>query len=116
MVDRSGTVDKSIADQVSVYCFAGNSNTPALPENYTNSTLTNATSIMPNWTTSTHAMNDLLFAIVRVDYNRDKNITGLGDMKFHIQSSMNLPGDVLYDYMTNERYGAGIPAAEIKTI
>jgi hypothetical protein len=29
---------------------------------------------------------------------------------------MNKPGDVLYDYMTNERYGAGIPAAEIKTV
>lgn len=116
MVDRSGTVDRSIASQVSVYCYAGNSATPVVPENYTNNTLTNAALIMPNWTTATHTMSDLLFAVVKVDYNRDKNITGLGDMKFHIQSNMNKPGDVLYDYMTNERYGAGIPAAEIKTV
>jgi hypothetical protein len=116
MVDRSGTVDRSISSQVSVYCYAGNSATPVVPENYTNNTLTNAALIMPNWTTATHTMSDLLFAVVKVDYNRDKNITGLGDMKFHIQSTMNKPGDVLYDYMTNERYGAGIPAAEIKTV
>ena len=70
---------------------------------------------MPNWASATHAMNDLLFAVVRVDYNRDKNVTGLGDMLFHIQNNMYLPGDCLYDYMTNTRYGAGISASEIYT-
>jgi hypothetical protein len=115
MVDRSGVVDVSIKDQVSVYCFAGNSTSPVVPDNYTNTNLTTATSIMPTWSTGTYTMSDLLFALVKVDYNRDKNITGIGNMTFHIESDMRKPGDVLYDYMTNERYGAGIPAAEIKS-
>ena len=112
-VDRAGTVDRSLGDQVSIYCYAGNSSSPKVPENYTNNTLTNATSVMPGWTTSTHAMNDLIFAIVKVDYNREKNVTGLGNVLFHIDNTMKLPGDVLYDYMTNTRYGAGIVSGEI---
>jgi hypothetical protein len=58
-------------------------------------------------------MNELIFSVVRVEYSREKNVTGIGDLKFHIQNSMFLPGDVLYDYMTNTRYGAGIAQAEI---
>lgn len=114
-VDRAGTVDRSLGGQVSIYCYAGNSSTPKVFENYTNNTLTNATSVMPGWSTSTHQMNDLLFSIVKVDYNREKNVTGLGNLLFHIDNTMKLPGDVLYDYMTNTRYGAGIDPAEIKT-
>lgn len=114
-VDRAGTVDRSLGGQVSIYCYAGNSSTPKVPENYTNNTLTNAFNVMPGWTTSTHQMNDLLFAVVKVDYNREKNVTGIGNLLFHIDNSMKLPGDVLYDYMTNTRYGAGIDPAEIKT-
>jgi hypothetical protein len=58
-------------------------------------------------------MNDLIFAVVKVDYNREKNVTGIGDLLFHVDNTMKLPGDVLYDYMTNTRYGAGITATEI---
>lgn len=66
-----------------------------------------AYNVMPNWTPQ-HTCNNLVFAIVKVVYNKDKNITGLGDLKFHINNPMTNPGDVIYDYMTNTRYGAGI--------
>ena len=66
-----------------------------------------AYNVMPNWTTS-HKCENLVFAIVKVVYNKDKNITGLGDLKFRITNPMTNPGDVIYDYMTNTRYGAGI--------
>lgn len=113
-VDRAGTVDRSLENQVKVYCYAGDSDTPVVPENYTNPSLDPAYDVMPNWTTSTHVMNDLVFSIIRVDYNREKNVTGLGNILFHIDNSMRLPGDVLNDYMTNSRYGAGIASEEIK--
>lgn len=115
-VDRQGTQDISLRDQVKVYCYAGNSSTPKIPENYTNVSPPNAYTIMPNWTQSTHTMNELIFAIVRVDYSREKNITGIGKLLFHISNSMYLPGDVMNDYMTNTRYGAGITSAEILTV
>jgi hypothetical protein len=72
----------------------------------------NAWSVFPNWTEN-HNMTDLVFAIIRVDYNKEKNVTGLGDMKFKIRNTLTQPGDVLNDYMTNPRYGAGIVPEEI---
>jgi len=57
----------------------------------------------------------LVFAIVRVDYDRDRGVTSLGTVKFHIENSMTRPGDCLYDYFTNSIYGAGVPADEVDT-
>jgi hypothetical protein len=34
----------------------------------------------------------------------------------HMNNSMTQPGDVLYDMMTNTRYGAGIAPADIKAL
>jgi len=112
-VDRSGIVDTSISNNVKVWCYKNGSANPATLENYTSTNTSTAYTIMPGWSTSTHVMNQLAFAIVQVNYNRDKNITGIGNMLFHVENNMKLPGDCLYDYMTNTRYGAGIDPAEI---
>ena len=58
-------------------------------------------------------MNNLAFVLVSIVYNAEKNLTGLGNMQFKVTNTMKQPGDVLFDYMTNARYGAGIPEAEI---
>jgi len=34
----------------------------------------------------------------------------------NMSNSMTMPGDVLYDMMTNTTYGAGIAPADIKAI
>jgi len=112
MIDRDGNRDNSINGLVKVYCYAGNSESPVIPEYYSASLPSNAYAIMPNWTEE-HMMENLVFAIVEVNYSKDKGVTGIPNMQFTITSSMSLPGDVLYDYMTNTRYGAGIPSADI---
>lgn len=112
--DRDGNIDYSAQDLIKVYCYAGNSNTPVVPSGYTNGSLQNAYAVMPNWD-STYMMNDLIFALVKVTYNKDKGITNIPNMRFQITNSMTKPGDCLYDYMTNTRYGAGIPSTEIYT-
>jgi hypothetical protein len=71
-----------------------------------------AFNVMPNWSPQ-HTCDKLVFAVVKVVYNKDKNVTGLGDLKFHITNPLNNPGDVIYDYMTNKRYGAGIDPQDI---
>lgn len=111
-VDKSNTVCTDYAGKIKIYCFAGNSTTPVVPRNYTNGSLTNAYAVMPNWTAN-HAMSDLVFAIVRIDYDATAGVKGLGTVKFKISNSMSEPGDCLYDYMTNTRYGAGIDPEEI---
>jgi hypothetical protein len=112
-IDRNGQYDLNIKGLVRVWCFKGSSDTPATIENYTSPNTNLAYNLMPNWSSATHKMNDLVFAIVRVDYNKDKNITALGEMTFHVDNTMKLPGDCLNDYMTNTRYGAGIDPTEI---
>jgi hypothetical protein len=111
-VDRDGVDNTTLDGLVKVYCFAGSSSTPVVPFGYTNGSLSPAYSVFPDWT-SNHTMNDLVFAIIRVDYNKEKSVTGLGNINFEIQNSMTQPGDCIFDYMTNTRYGAGIPAGEI---
>lgn len=113
-VDRNGILDRSLGNQVFIYCYKGGSSAGVLPENYSGTAPAAAYTLMPNWTTA-HTMDNLIFALVRVDYNREKSVTGLGTVLFHIQNSMSLPGDVVFDYMTNTRYGAGIAAAEVYT-
>lgn len=114
IVDEDGVTSVDPAGLIKIYCYAGNSTTPVVPIGFVNNNLLPAYSIMPGWTTN-HTMNDLVFAVVRVDYNAEKQITGLGEISFKIQNSMDLPGDVLYDYITSTRYGAGIEESEIYT-
>jgi hypothetical protein len=115
-VDRNGNIDRSLSGLVKVWCYAGSSSAAdrKTPENYTNATSINAYSVVPNWT-SAHTMNNLIFAVVEVNYNREKSVTGIGNMKFNVENTMSLPGDVLYDYMINPVYGAGISNVEIDT-
>jgi hypothetical protein len=100
-VDRLGTVDRNIDGLVRIRLFDGTNNSTAY--NY-----------VPGWS-STDTMNNLIFAIVEIDYNRDRGITSLPNITFNITNSMTQPGDVIYDYMTNSRYGAGIPSGDIYT-
>ena len=106
-VDETGAVDTNVAGLIQVFCYSGGSQYPVLPQGYTNGTTYDAYNIMPNWTNS-HTMDNLIFAIIRIDYNREKDMTALGDFTFVMQNNMTLAGDCLYDYMTNDRYGAGI--------
>ena len=122
-IDADGNEDTSMAGLIKVYMYAGSGASarqiaPAAASvvGGVSPTLTpvNAWSVFPNWTASQN-MSDLVFALVRVDYNRDKNLTSLGDYQFRLTNSLKLSGDVMFDYATNTRYGAGIRLAEIST-
>jgi len=112
-VDRNGKVDRSISGLVEVYCFNNGSNNPTPIENYTNTPTQSAYNLMPDWDNS-WTLDELVVVLVKVTYSKEKNVNGIAQMQFHITNSMTKPGDVLYDYMTNTRYGAGIDPLEIK--
>ena len=114
-VDRNGNFDTSIDGLVKVYCYAGDTSSPVVPDNYTNGSYPNAYSIMPNWASGTHLMSNLVFAVVEVNYNRERGITSLADMKFEVSNSVKMPGDVLSDFMQNSIYGANIASSELDT-
>ena len=60
-------------------------------------------------------MSDCAFAIVHLNYNQDANITSIQQTQFEITNSRSSAGDVLYDYLSNERYGGAIPVNQIDT-
>lgn len=110
-VDREGNVDASLSGLVEIYFY--NEDDQLAPDNYTEpGGWVPARSRVPNWTAN-HTMNKLIFAVVKVTYDREKGVTGLGTMTFDVENSMSQAGDCLYDYMTNTRYGAGLSAEEI---
>ena len=110
--DDSGNSTDKFSGLIRVYPFVNGSTNPV--NFYTEATgnSSNAYDLIPSWN-STDQMNGLVFAIVRLDYDKRNRITNIGDFKFRLSNSCFKPGDVLFDYMTNTRYGAGIPAAEI---
>lgn len=110
--DREGNQDTSAAGLIRVWFYNGNSTSGRAPEGYTN-TIPNANTVIPGWTTA-HTMSDLVFAVVQLNYNRERGINRLPDIKFHINNSMTLPGDCMLDFMTSTRYGAGIPQSDIR--
>jgi hypothetical protein len=65
--------------------------------------------------TSTDTMTDTAFVIIKLIYNTDKQVVGLGEVKTQIINTVNRPGDVLLDYMQNTRYGCSIPLTQIDT-
>lgn len=112
--DRSGNVNTAIAGKISVYFYDGGRTGGKKPEGFTGSVAASET-IMPGWT-SNHRMSDLVFAIIKLEYNKEAGITSLGTFRFHLENTLTEPGDCLYDYLTNARYGAGIASSEINSI
>lgn len=110
-VDREGNVDSSLSGLVEIHFYNEDDQLP--PDNYSaDGAWVPARSRVPNWTAN-HTMNKLIFAVVKVTYDREKGVTGLGTVTFDVENSMTQAGDCLYDYMTNTRYGAGLTAEEI---
>lgn len=66
--------------------------------------------------TSTYVLNDLVYAVVKVTYSAEKNVTNLAQMTFEVENTLSNPGLVLYDYLTSSRYGADISASQIDTV
>jgi hypothetical protein len=60
-------------------------------------------------------MTNTAFAIVVVSYNVDAGTTGLDSLQIELTNSLTRPGDVIKDYLLNERYGCDIPLSRIDT-
>jgi hypothetical protein len=112
-LDRGGAIDNSLNDLVEIRCYNNGSNSAVRPVGYNSGgNFEAAWEFIPSWGNS-DTMNNLVFAVARITYNREKGITSIPNISFEVRNSMSLPGDCIYDYMTNTRYGAGIPAEEI---
>ena len=106
----SGTENGGVENLIKMYFYTDGSATPTKIGGAAGGTP--AWNIVPHWTTN-HTMNKLAFAVVTVEYESPTTVSGLDRITFKVKNTMSEPGDVLYDYMTSSRYGAGIPAGDI---
>ena len=112
--DQKNKVSSDYAGLIDIYTFSGNSKSPVPATSLTTAKNTKfAYQLVPEWI-ETDNMTNLVFAVVKLKYSKEKNLTSLGNIKFHLQNTMTEPGDCLYDYMTNTVYGARILPELIK--
>jgi hypothetical protein len=64
---------------------------------------------------ATKLMSNCAFAIVKITYNAEANLTGIQQTKFQLTNSRFAPGDCFNDYLTSTRYGAAVPVAGVDT-
>jgi hypothetical protein len=113
IVDANGKIDRALDGLVEIYCYNNGSGNQVAVQDFPLASPNQAYNLMPSWT-STDAMNNLVFVLVKVSYNSERNTAGLGNLVAKLRNDMELPGDVLNDMMTNTNYGAGIAASDIR--
>lgn len=111
--DDNGNPSDVWRNKIKVYPYNGSSNSPTSFTSESAGNTTPAYNIMPGWS-STDTMNDTVFCILRIQYDAKNKLTTIGrNIRFKLSNTITKPGDVMYDYLTNTRYGAGIPVSEI---
>lgn len=71
---------------------------------------------MLNWANVQVQARGTLFALVEQTYDAENGVQGLGTWTFDITNdTASNPGDVMFDYLTNERFGAQYPATTINS-
>lgn len=121
--NSDGTVDTSPRGLVKIYLYKDGSANGTLPSDFlalpTPPALpADARSLFPGWEmpvagSVNQAMTKLTFALVKVDYNRDKGITSLPTLKFKVSNNLYQPGTAIYSFMRNSISGPGFSVDEI---
>ena len=103
-----------VAGKIKCYFYSNGSNNPlynapgaisVLSDSVTGGGIASA----QQWT-SNHRMSNTAFMIIRIQYDQDANLTSVSPVTAYVRNTLNNPGSVAVDYMTNTRYGCGIPS------
>ena len=114
LIDPStGLTDTTCNGFLDIYTYSNGSNAP-LNSSTSAITLMQASGLTYQWD-NTKLMSNTVFAIVKLKYSQSANLTALAATQFEVINPLNSAGDVIYDYLTNDVYGAAIPASQIDT-
>lgn len=115
LTNNTGQVDTKVAGNMFIYKYNNGSSSGVNTAQTAIQVLQDSSIPVDRRWTSTDTMDLTSFVIVKLIYNYEKQVTGLGELKVNIVNSINKPGDVLLDYMVNDRYGCAIPLTQIDT-
>jgi hypothetical protein len=111
--DESTGNTQDVSGYINIYFYRNGSYNPV---NTTSNAIQvmQASNLVYKWN-SEKLMTNAAFAIVKIKYNIDRNITALQQVRFQLTNSRKKPGDCFLDYFTSTRYGAAIPVSQIDT-
>ena len=116
LTDGAGNVDTKISGNAYIALYTStqagvitSANGAALPSTYMGGS---DIPVETRWT-GVRQMNGLAFAIVKLNYNQEAETTNMQTVTFKVRQYLNgtgaaKPGDVWYDYITNELYGGAM--------
>jgi len=119
LTDSAGNVDTKVSGNLFIALYKStesgvitSANGAALPSTYMGG------SDLPSelrWSATNRQMNGLAFAIVKMNYNQEAETTSMQTLTYSVSHYLNgtgaaKPGDVWYDYITNQKYGGAMPA------
>ena len=113
----SAQVDTRVNGYLNIYLFNNGSSSGTNTGGQTAAQILSVTNGVPAskaWSSS-QAMTNCAFAIVKVKYSTDAGTTGVGALVAQMTNNMTKPGSCILDYMVNERYGCAIPLDRIDT-
>ena len=111
--ESTGLIDSTVNGNLFIYLYRNGSSSGV-------NTSQSAISVMQDvnltykWD-NTKLMSNCAFAIVKISYNQNANLTGIQQTSFQITNSRYAPGDCFYDYLSSTRYGAAVPVTGIDT-
>ena len=115
LTNNAGQVDTNIDGNMYIYKYNNGSSSGVNTAQTAIQVLQDSAIPVARRWTSTNTMTDTAFVIIKLNFNADKQVTGLGEVKLNMINSLNKPGAVLLDYMQNTRYGCAIPITQIDT-
>jgi hypothetical protein len=120
----SPQVDTKVANKIFIYLFPNGSSSGINTGGLTANQILSDASIPvsqrwngPIYTTGGQSptMSNTAFMIIKLIYDEQAGVTGLGTLTAKVTCSITKPGAAILDYMRNERYGCAIPLAQIDT-
>ena len=111
--ESTGESETNVKGKIKIYTYSNGSNTPTNSDQTAIQVMQNI-SLVYKWD-ATKLMTNCAFAIVVLTYSVTANIRSLSQTRFQVKNSRHKPGDCLLDFLTNTRYGAAIPLAQVNT-
>ena len=111
--ESTGESETNVKGKIKIYLYSNGSNTPTNSDQTAIQVMSNS-ALTYKWD-ATKLMTNCAFAILVLTYSVTANIRGLAPTRFQVKNSRHKPGECFSDFLTNTRYGAAIPSAQIDT-
>lgn len=114
---NDGTVSTKYNDNTKVFVYQGDVDTPIDKiQPGVDATYGSARTYMQNWANTQVQARGTVFALIQQTYDGANGVQGLGTWTFDItNSTASNPGDVMFDFLSNDRYGSQYDATAINS-